>query len=112
MTTIQKPGQKKTAVDAEAAKYWTDYYGESGYGALWVEEIPMKVKASLKLIQGGATKTASNASPTITPICTLITDDGVTLEGQAKYAGSKKTTLFAIDFDHDGQVLDFVSSDV
>lgn len=105
----------KSAVDAEAKRYWSDYYADTGYGAQWVRDIPMRVKAELHKASGlesgvKALKTAS-IEPEIRPLSTLVTPDGVVLEGMAIYASENgealKVRAFIIDFDHNGNPTGF-----
>lgn len=99
--------QRKVAVDSVAEEYWSEYYKDSGYGEQWVRKIPVRIKAELRK------KNASKAlpgSPTIHPLATVITDDGVSLEGIAVFPGpeqKRKAKAFVVDFDHDGNVQSF-----
>lgn len=97
----------KTAVDAVASAYWTKYFQDTGYGRLWVRKIPRKIKAAL----AENTKTASKlptGEPEFRPIGAVVHDDGVSLEGVASWP-DKTARAFVVDFDHDGNVLDFTS---
>lgn len=93
--------QRKTAVDSTAEKYWSEYYGE--YGQLWVRKIPMRVKAALAEHASQKKLAAVQGEPTIAPLATVITDDGVTLEGVAVWPNALRKA-FVIEFSHEGAV--------
>lgn len=102
----------RVAVDEEAKRYFESYYADSGYGKLWVREIPMRVQAELAK---RAAKTASVAASTsIKPLATVLTDQGVHLEGLAVSGTGKgrKATAFVVDFDHQGNVQGFDSIEI
>lgn len=104
---------QKTAVDAEAERYWSAYYADSGYGKQWTRSIPKRVRAEL-LRAARASKTASTLpkeAPSIMPLATVIGESGVSLEGLAVYGQGKDRVVraFAIEFDHDGSVTDFAT---
>lgn len=104
---------KKTAVDSEAAEFWTSYYKDSGYGALWVQSIRKRVSAALEQKAPKTAKKASGAEPRITPIATVVGENGVTLEGLAVYGqgDSRVVKAFVADFDHQGKILSFDAVD-
>lgn len=94
----------KTAADKAAKDYWTKYYKDTGYGALWVRDIPRKVKAALA---PSLSRKVASAEITIEPFTTVILDDVVVLEGRATIG--KTAHVFAADFDHDGNIRVFTS---
>ena len=104
---------RKTAVDSVAASYWENYYKDSGYGKLWVREIPKRVQAELakKKTAEKTEKSAADETVTLRPIATLILDKTVHLEGLATY-GSGQVRAFVADFDHDGNIQGFDAADV
>jgi hypothetical protein len=99
----------KQAADSVAEEYWTQYYKDSGYGALWVREIPKRVKAELTKQTKTASAQAPSTEPTLHPLSTVITDKAVHLEGLAIFGqgDSRKVKAFVIDFGHDGTVHGF-----
>jgi hypothetical protein len=103
MTTL-----RKTALDAEAENYWTEYYKDSGYGEQWVKKIPRRVASEL-LRRTGAASQPHFALQSITPWATVVHEQGVSLEGTATVAsGAKRQVLaFVADFSHEGKVLAF-----
>src|SRR5687768_6626940 len=96
---------RKVAVDSVAAEYWRSYYSESGYGEAWVKKIPMRIRAELQRKKNAADSNGKTAaateSPNIRPIATVITDEGVALEGVAIYDSGRRQA-FAVEFDHNG----------
>lgn len=108
-STANQAPTRKVAVDSVASDYWTSYYSETGYGALWVKEIPKRVRAALQL-----DKTASaDSTPAlkITPIATVHGADGVTLEAFVTLP-DRKVKAVRIDFDNEGNQLSFNAVDV
>ena len=107
---------RKVAVDEVAAEYWRSLYKDSGYGELWVREIPNRITAALnKQAKTAATTTKTSSQPRydISPIATVVDENGVSLEGIAAIVGNPKAKFaFCIDFDHKGAVKDFVSMPV
>lgn len=131
------PRIQKTAVDAEAAKYWEQYFADSGYGAAWTKEVPRRIQAELKRFAGLQAKTAGKVAASvpagkpgtapgtapvatsavppmqtlasIKPLATVITDAGVHLEGVAVYESGETRSVqaFVVEFDHDGDVRSF-----
>lgn len=99
---------RKIAVDEVTKKYWEEYFKDSGYGSAWVKDIPRKIKACLNStrVASFANRSAASAEPDIRPYAQVITDDGVSVEAFAVYP-NKKVVAFVIDFDHDGDVVDF-----
>lgn len=102
---------QKEAVDANASAYWTRYFGDSGYGALWVRKIPQRLKAALS--RSPHFKGASR-EPDIAPWGHAIKDDGVTVEGVARgfVAGEggqpqRVAVAWAAKFDHRGVLQTF-----
>lgn len=122
-TAPSKPTAKtavaKTAVDASAAKYWADFYKDSGYGKLWVRTIPKRIQAALTKAASATKKTANSSigEPNLAAIATVINDDGVILEGTARWNISTKTAgkstsrlvlkAFVAEFDHEGNLKGF-----
>jgi hypothetical protein len=112
--TKQAQTLTKQAVDAEAERYWEEYYKDSGYGKLWTREIPKRVQAELQKRQASAssaTKTAAKASTSalLRPLATVITADRVHLEGFAVSGEGegRQVQAFVVDFDHEGRVHGF-----
>jgi len=99
---------RKVAIDDIAKKYWEEYFKDSGYGSAWVREIPRKIKAHLGVSNAAAfaRRSAGLSEPDIRPYSQVITDEGVSIEAFAVYP-NKKVVAFVIDFDHEGDVVDF-----
>lgn len=99
-----KPALAKTAVDAAAEDYWSNYFHENGYGKLWTRKIPMRVTAALA-------KAASADAVTVAPLAFAPHDHGLTVEGicRAVTAGKASDVLFVADFDHEGNLTAFSS---
>jgi hypothetical protein len=99
---------RKVAIDDIAKKYWEEYFKDSGYGSAWVREIPRKIKAHLSTSRAAsfAHRSAALSEPDIRPYAQVINDQGVSIEAFAVYP-NKKVVAFVIDFDHDGDVVDF-----
>lgn len=111
MSKAQDQKISKVAVDDVAKEFYRNYYADSGYGELWVRDIPMRVKAELAK---KASKTASAklaGAMDIRPLATVITDQGVHLEGIAVsgQGDAKRVQAFVADFDHEGNVVGFDS---
>ena len=109
----------KQAVDSVAEEYWSKYYEDSGYGKIWVREIPKRVKAELEKREVVATlqlrrQAGLPEDPTIVPLATTRDANSVHLEGLAVYGSGagKKVRAFVVDFDHDGNVHGFDVVDV
>ena len=101
---------KKTAVDPTATSYWTDYFKDSGYGATWVQKIPMRVKAALER------KAGLSKSAIVKLFGHAITKRSVVLEGMARGFTHdsqgrivKGSRLFSATFDHSGRLTRFDS---
>lgn len=99
---------KKVAADKAAKDYWTKYFKSTGYGALWVRDIPRKIKAALA--PAVSKKTAGLDEAEVQPIAHVITDDYVMLEGRVRVG--KQAHLFAADFDHEGNLKVFTTIQV
>jgi hypothetical protein len=96
----------KTAIDANAETYWIEYFKDTGYGELWVRDIPKRVKAALGNKAGQKTAAAITASY-VSPLATVITTDSVHLEGMVVSASYNRA--FSAEFSHEGELLDFVA---
>lgn len=93
----------KTAVDAAAAAYWTEFFSATGYGALWVKDVPKKVKACLAL---NLKRTAGLDETQISGLSVVPHDLGVTIEGLASFP-NQTVKAFVADFTHEGDIVAF-----
>lgn len=103
---------RKVAVDEVAASYWKNFYADSGYGELWVREIPNRITAELKKLAKTASADQKQASPSyeLFPLATVVDSTGVSLEGIAVHtdvSGKRVRQAFVADFDHKGSVKAF-----
>lgn len=105
----QNQSLSKKAVDSVAKDYWTSYYTDSGYGALWVRDIPKRVKASLEKdasLKPILEKTAAEQL-VIRPIVSVPTENGGQSLEAIAVLPNKNRIAFVIDFDAEGNVTAF-----
>ena len=103
---------ERKAVDQIASSYWTDYFKDSGYGALWVRKMPMRIKAALQK-DGHYT---SGLEPEFSILGHAITADAVKIDGVARavqHGASgepvRVARSFYAEFDHKGNLHKFTS---